>query len=357
MASEGVALFKKGRVQMAGLGVLNTGLLAWNHDRVLELRDDKLFYRDATAADDALGEQVSSSGGTAAASRGAPADVGATGSTKVIDFERVTAVELSDAKTSFVVHTADRSYTFDPDYYEPASAVEWFEVLSAVYATRMLYATLNGILAEHGANWLADVMRWLDMGALVHPRLGQNRSESPLYLAAGGEPEAVRLLLERGAPVNVGHVNEDTPLHRACRDGRVENVALLLERSDVNVDSVNRTEGETPLHAVMAFHRRLGPDDRNRCAAVADICTRLVRRGARVEAVDRLGRTPLMLAAAEGLLPVVDILGGNVNLQDVQGRTAGHFAAEQRRRAMLDLLEQRGLNVMLADNSGRRAAF
>jgi hypothetical protein len=59
--------------------------------------------------------------------------------------------------------------------------------------------------------------------------------------------EIVKLLLDKGADVNLTDKYGNTPLHLAASDGHIEIVKLLLEKgSDVN--SKRRNDGTTPLY-------------------------------------------------------------------------------------------------------------
>ena len=70
--------------------------------------------------------------------------------------------------------------------------------------------------------------------------------DSPLLNAANTNDEAVKLLLDAGADVNVKkNPQMKTPLHNAAQYGRVEMVKMLLAKgADVNARD---SEGETPL--------------------------------------------------------------------------------------------------------------
>ena len=91
---------------------------------------------------------------------------------------------------------------------------------------------------------------------------------------------------------------------------------LLEARPDVNVvNAVNaaQPDGTTALHWT-AYH-----DD-------AEMAGLLVRAGANVNAVSKLGRTPLLIAATiDGSVEVVRLLiekGADVNVRDKSGSTA-----------------------------------
>jgi ankyrin repeat protein len=121
---------------------------------------------------------------------------------------------------------------------------------------------------------------------------------TPLHLAAFfRHPDAARLLVERGAPVDVVARNEDiavTPLQSAVTAGEEEAVALLLER------------GADPNF----------------------------RHGA--------GFTPLQAAAHHGNERIVDQLlahGGDLALADGRGRTPAEYARDAGHEALAARLE------------------
>ena len=100
--------------------------------------------------------------------------------------------------------------------------------------------------------------------------------------------------------------------------------------------------------------------------ASQDLATflRIVVAEDHVNETDRMGRTPLMYAVADGLMDFVTLLlehGADVNSQDKQGWTALHFAAQEYDRDMVSTLLQHGAKVDAQDSFGNtplwRAVF
>ena len=105
-------------------------------------------------------------------------------------------------------------------------------VLNASAESPLMMAALRGDLA-----WSERLMA---RGAKVH-----KEGWSPLhYAATGPEPRIVKLLLDRGAPINALSSNRSTPLMMAARYGAEASVDLLLAagadkqlRNDLGLDA------------------------------------------------------------------------------------------------------------------------
>ena len=203
----------------------------------------------------------------------------------------------------------------------------------------------------------------LDRGA--RPDAADDDGRTALTEAArSASPEVVRLLLERGAGVDAPRRDgtRRTALYLAANpqvhdeDGALAVIDLLLERGaaiDVRVVDWNATEGWTPLlSATHAKHWR--------------VARRLVERGADIEARsvapdvrdERMGfgLTPLMHAAAQGQADFARLLlqrGAQVDARSMSGRTALSFAAENGQAALVALLLDAGARPDRADAQGR----
>lgn len=122
---------------------------------------------------------------------------------------------------------------------------------------------------------------------------------TPLHLATFfAEPDAARLLLQRGADVEAVSTNAMAlrPIHSAAAGGSTEIVDMLLsERADPNS---RQHGGWTALHAAAASGR-------------IDMVRTLVQHGARADAANDDGQTAYDLALAKNHAAVVQLLRGS----------------------------------------------
>jgi ankyrin repeat protein len=143
------------------------------------------------------------------------------------------------------------------NYLVEAGAVAESDLLAAVY--RGDAAARDAILAARApadvfeAAAVGDVERLEELLRIDHALVAAYAEDgfTPLHLAAFfGHPEAVRLLLDRGAPVNAVAANPSRvqPLHSAAA-GRVTECVRLLVEAGADVDA-RQHGGWTPLHAV-----------------------------------------------------------------------------------------------------------
>jgi ankyrin repeat protein len=85
------------------------------------------------------------------------------------------------------------------------------------------------------------------------------------------------------------------------------------------------------------------------------LATKLLDRGASVDARDRLGARPLSHAARSGHLQMVDLLlarGAPIDARNLAGATALYFAAEGSHISIAQRLIERGADVKLTGRSG-----
>jgi|GEM_PF-525355 len=178
------------------------------------------------------------------------------------------------------------------------------------------------LLAAKGANDLSvalflaiqqqqvPVTRFLlEHGANPNVHYPASNTMMPLHLAAEqGNVEAAKLLLEHGADVNGLEQNGWTPLQYAAGQSSKGLIDLLFTNGAV----MPNTHGWT-IFQIWA----LGAGDTN-------VATVLLSHGAKVNAKDSEGQTPLHFAAQQGTFQAVEWLlknGADVNAKDDKGVT------------------------------------
>ena len=191
----------------------------------------------------------------------------------------------------------------------------------------------------NAAVWSVGGVRSLEAKLKAHvEKTGENRVTEPMIQAVShGNVPAVRALLESGVDVNKktlsGQYSKNleeeeeegfyysTALHLAAANGHVATVKLLIEKgADLNIrqeSSLGHT-GTTPLSLAAVRGNPL-------CAV------ELLKAGAAVDLASSSGDTPLMLAAGEGREAIVALLigyGADVDLVNDNGETALTFVNE-----------------------------
>lgn len=165
-------------------------------------------------------------------------------------------------------------------------------------------------------------------------------SRTPLSFAAEtGDFAAVRLLLEKGAQLEIADQDGLTPLLWAADNGHVAIVLLLLDKG-ARIEATDQIYGRTPLSwAASKGHQ-----------AVVKL---LLDRDADVDAADNSRRTPLSWAASRGHEATVRLLmqyGADIERADPKyGRTPLSWAVVRGHEAVAKLLLDRGVNVDAAD--------
>ena len=136
--------------------------------------------------------------------------------------------------------------------------------------------------------------------------------------SAGGNVEAVKLLLEMGAAVDAPATAGGAAMLQACFSNRCEVAKLLLEHG-ASVDAKDYQDRTPPL---MAVCRSWGYSPR---LPLEPLITLLVEHGADVNAVDKDGKTMLMTFVTNRLnVAVVKLLldyGADVTAKNREGKT------------------------------------
>jgi ankyrin repeat protein len=187
-----------------------------------------------------------------------------------------------------------------------------------------------------------DIIRLLlDHGADLGAR--DNSGNSALHFAAfEGHFEVAHLLLERGADVNSQNGEGLAPLQRASQgrhEGYLEVVRLLLDHG-ANVN-MHDNSGNTALHFVAS-------------GGHLEVARMLIEQGAEVNSQNDKG----LLASQDGYEDIVRLLldrGANVDMHDIGGNTALHFAAYRGHLEVARMLLERNAEVKSQNDAGATA--
>jgi hypothetical protein len=127
----------------------------------------------------------------------------------------------------------------------------------------------------------------LDKGA--NPNIRNGHQQTPLIHAAkNNKTNVVSTLLELSANIGLKDTNNNTALHHALQGGNNRCALLLIEHTtDANILNIENSDGVTPLHAAAK-------------KGLTDSMVALIEKGAKIDAKDKKGNTPL------GLLSIRD---------------------------------------------------
>jgi ankyrin repeat protein len=161
---------------------------------------------------------------------------------------------------------------------------------------------------------------------------------TPLHVASYmGHVDAVRVLLEYGADVNVTNSSGISPLLEACTCNHPEVVRLLLEHG---------ADVEAEARLAVGFHRRplhiASGDGR------MEIVQLLLQHNAEVNARNDVLMTPLHYASSRGHLEVAQLLlehNADINLRSKVNDTPIRLASQNGSLGVVRLLLRRGADV------------
>jgi len=180
---------------------------------------------------------------------------------------------------------------------------------------------------------VARINELLNKGAKVDEFPPGKWSATPLYWSLFEcKYDAARLLLKKGANVNLTDSYGTSPLHLAvcCKKVELSFIEHLIQKgADVNYK--NTSDGLTSLHYASS-------------SGSVDMAKLLIDKGADINAADHKGTTPLMLAVQKNSLPVAKLLlerGADISLRDKHKKNAMSYAKGifTKKKEMIKLLE------------------
>ncbi len=177
--------------------------------------------------------------------------------------------------------------------------------------------------------------------ALVIQQDDNDMRDHPLHTAAlGGHVEIAGMLLDAGAQIDAGDMDNSTPLDDAAVRQHVEVVRLLIDRG-ANLDSYDN-RGACPISFAMSTGN-------------SEIINMLLAAGARLHFPSTEGTTLLHYAASRNMTEFVPRLianGDDVNAARGNGATPLHWTAYAAGTDVATMLIDRGANVSAADTTG-----
>jgi len=154
-----------------------------------------------------------------------------------------------------------------------------------------------------------------------------------IHAAMRNHVPTVKMLLERGAHIETPNKQGYSPLALAIAENKFE-VARALMDAGASIDKPAGPDGLTPL---MVAASQVSPGEGGQflpgSTRPIDIARELIKRGANVNAQTQHGVTPLMIAAARNVTPMIGLLvqsGADPSIKSKEGKTA------------LDIAEQNG---------------
>jgi ankyrin repeat protein len=167
---------------------------------------------------------------------------------------------------------------------------------------------------------------------------------SEVPAASLGPLEAVKLLLENGAEVDLRSNDGDTPLHKVAMVDRAETARLLLEKG-ADVNSKTEDDGDTAISLAVLF------------GSIETFKLLLKYGGVDINSRNNRGKTALVHAAEERSWEMVRILlqedGIDIHLKIGEGQTPVSWVAQHDEMKLLDiLLGKDDVEIDLEDDDG-----
>ncbi|KAB8234489.1 ankyrin repeat-containing domain protein [Aspergillus alliaceus] len=186
------------------------------------------------------------------------------------------------------------------------------------------------------------------------------------YAAEKGDYDIVKLLLEKGATIDLKDTNGRTPLSWAAGAGNVKIVSELLEH-DASINTQDKSQ-RTPLFWAAAnghlpvVEKLLGQEglipEEPASSVIATVWKSLMKDRPDVNEDEPSGSTPLISATGNGHCHVVKYLlstNASTETKDMSGRAALSWAAGNGHTDAVISLLMKGASIKAVDKEGRDA--
>lgn len=211
--------------------------------------------------------------------------------------------------------------------------------------------------------------------------LDENGNTALVLAASNGHLDVVKLLLGYKLPDIIKFFSQNTEkaLIAAILGGHYEICKFLLESKTLRLDFVDPKTGHVPLTAACSVGRSdivrlliecgapINVKNRNKVSSLAcaileghsDVVQHLLNHISANEMekhVDQEGRTPLMIAASKGYVPIMDLLvskGALITTRDEKGFSALSWACMNGHMQVIEWLLERGSDINGMDSLGR----
>mgnify|MGYP003969881577 CR=1 FL=1 len=178
---------------------------------------------------------------------------------------------------------------------------------------------------------------------LYHNLPPEEKNQRLINAVKAGCLKIVKLLIRKGANIDIHNQYGYTALIKASRNGPKEIIELLLEK-DANIDIQNKFGYTTLIKASRNGHK--------------EIVELLLEKGANIDIQDQYGETALIEASRSGHKEIVELLlskCANIEIQNNFGSTALMWASRTGQRKIVELLIEKGANIDIQHTSGDTA--